>query len=120
MMPSWSSPYGSDRSSCLVFDTSRKAARISDELTIRPLLTPLLPVKRQARLRNGGQRNSSFGSFFRLEHGDLRANISFDTHDLRFDPPSVGRAHHVRPSSDKAFPILSRPERSLARRRLPQ
>ena len=34
-MPSWSNAYSSERSSCLVFDTSRNADRISVELTIQ-------------------------------------------------------------------------------------
>ena len=130
MMPSCSSPYSSARSSCLVFDTSRNAAKISAELTIHasssgpastrrpPFMVPrdsrvphlfgidsLLHAERQPRFlhlaRAARDRRSPDSS---SSSTDLRPFGPFDRQDPRFEPPAVHRTEHVRPPSHEPAP----------------
>src|SRR5439155_17400890 len=118
------------RSSCFVLDTSRKAARISAELTIQNLVCcartrcaaepgaagrrKSFPMKRQPRLLDVDQRNSSLHTGPRRDHRDLRASFTFDSQNLALVPSAVRRTEHVRPATDETAPLPSGSQRPFA------
>src|ERR1051325_4503365 len=131
MIPSWSSPYSSARSSCFVFDTSRNAARMSAELTIQESsglgladrhldygasrLGRSLYVKRQPRLLDVSQRYSPFNTSLWCEHRDLGTRLAIDGDDLSLEPPAVLRAQHVRPLPHEPSPFAGGAQGSFTR-----
>src|SRR3954470_1728866 len=122
MKPSCRSPYSSVRSSCFEFESSRNAANISAELTIqdlaekdrslRALRTPdYLEAKRQPRLLDRGERNPLRLPTLRPKRDYRIGILTFQLHDLRFEPsPRIG-CEHVRPPPNKAPPLGRRPQR---------
>jgi len=76
-----------------------------------------LHVKRQPSFCDIGQRNAAFVSGLGFEHRDFRSCLTFDTDNSSFEPASMRRGQHVRPTSNEASPFLGGPQRPFARRR---
>jgi len=78
-----------------------------------------LQVKRQPRLLDCSQRNSSNVSAFELEHRGLitRFRVALHDHDSSFDTTTVLRTQHVGPLTHEPPPVGAGPEGTFARRR---
>src|SRR6476659_5792438 len=115
-MPSSSSPWSSDRSSCFEFVSSRIAFRISAE----PIMYghPLsFPVKHQSCFANLVERGAVNHALVIAHHGYRSASIIFEPDYFSFDHSTDRGARQSRATPGESLPVSGRLEWALDTRR---